>query len=337
MIVELTPLKINNPHDKAFKSAMSDTRVAREFFELYLPEKIKKLVNLSVLQLQQNTFIDEKLKKTETDLLYKTQFNLKNEQPGYLYLLTEHQSIPDRWLPLRLLRYLCSVFELHRQQNPHDKYLPPVVPLIFYTGQSRYTFSTDCFDLFGDYAALARNLLIGPYPLVELNKISDDEILSHPWSGLLELVMKHAKQRDFLDCLKRAFEHFIQPLLQESGTDNYITGMLKYSLIQGEVTDLDQCLEIMRELPDKMGKEIMTIAELLHQRGLEQGIQQGVQQGMQQGMQQGEALILIEQLEYRFGSISLELKEKIQKANHQMLSLWSKKIFSAKIVTDLFD
>ena len=61
----------------AFKSAMLDLRVAREFFEQHLPEHIKPLVNLKSLNLEPCSFVDEKLKPSATDLLYRTQFNFK--------------------------------------------------------------------------------------------------------------------------------------------------------------------------------------------------------------------------------------------------------------------
>lgn len=312
---------IHHPHDHAFKSAMLDVRVAREFFELYLQENIKSLINLSMLDLQPCTFVDEELQSTSTDLLYRTEFCFKETKPGYLYLLAEQQTNPDRWLPLRLLKYLCRAFERHRSQYPKEKELPLIVPLIFYTGKGLYSYSTDLFDLFGDQQDLARKLLLGTYPLVQLKDIPDEEIYHHKWVGLLELLMKHVHHRDTLILLEQAMV-LLRPLLAKADADNYVVSMLHYLIDQGEVKSLPALFELIRtELPKNVENTIMTIAEQLRQ----------------QGIHQGEATVILELLEYRFGQISTHDRDRIRKADPNTLLQWGKKIFEAKTLKDVLN
>ena len=308
---------IHHPHDHAFKSAMVDIRVAREFFELHLPEHIKPLVNLKILDLQPCTFVDEQLKPSATDLLYRTEFNLMPAQPGYLYLLAEQQTNPDRWLPLRLLKYLCRALERHRAQHPKDKELPLIVPLIFYTGREAYSYSTDFFNLFGDHQELARKLLLGTYHLVPLHDIPDEDIYQHKWVGLLELLMKQVHYRDTLILLEQATT-LMQSLLTESGTDNYITSMLYYLLDQGEVKNVAKLYELIRKkLPKNMETTIMTFKEHCKQ--------------------QGEATIILEMLKHRFGSISSQDQDRIYNADPHTLLQWSRKLFDAKTLQDVLN
>jgi len=91
---------ITSPHDKFFKAAMSDIRVAREFFENFLPEDIRQYVDFNKLELCPKSYIDENLKSSESDILYKTQVHKKM---GYLYLLAEHQSTADPLMPFHLV------------------------------------------------------------------------------------------------------------------------------------------------------------------------------------------------------------------------------------------
>lgn len=51
----------------------------------------------------------------------------------YIYLLAEHQTTVDKWMPLRLVRYVLRLLERHREQYPKND-LPVVYPCIFYTG-----------------------------------------------------------------------------------------------------------------------------------------------------------------------------------------------------------
>ncbi len=113
---------------------MSDHRVANAFFEFHLPADIRKVINLDSLQLRKESFVDQQLKLAVTDMLYSVNFSGKN---GYLYLLAEHQSTPDYWMPFRLLKYLVRIMEQHLKETKSD-YLPIVYPLVFYHGQAAY-------------------------------------------------------------------------------------------------------------------------------------------------------------------------------------------------------
>ena len=129
-----------SPHDRFIRSMMSDQLVAREFFEQHLPENIKKLVHLNTLKPQSDSFVDEELKMKMVDLLYRVQFG---EKEGYLFLLLEHQSKPDKWMAFRLLKYSLAIMEKHLKET-HAKELPVVYPMVLYNGKSKYRYSTGC-------------------------------------------------------------------------------------------------------------------------------------------------------------------------------------------------
>src|SRR3990167_10807176 len=98
------------PHDNYFRAAMSNTKVAREFFEQHLPSNIKKALDFTTLQIKKESFIDDKLKLQITDLLFSAEFN---RQPGYLYLLVEHQSTPLKLMAFRILKYMVAIMDQH--------------------------------------------------------------------------------------------------------------------------------------------------------------------------------------------------------------------------------
>lgn len=65
---------INNPHDRFFRSSMSNLVIAREFFSTYLPSKIRDLINLETLRLESQSFVDEELSEIISDVLYSVDF-----------------------------------------------------------------------------------------------------------------------------------------------------------------------------------------------------------------------------------------------------------------------
>lgn len=137
---------IHQPHDKLFKKAMSDIRVAREFFEHHLPQFIKEQIDFETLVLCKETFINKKLRALAADVIYQA----KLKSSGVIYLPVEQQTKPERWLLKRAMEYKFEITVSHQAQNPNDQYLPVVYLTIFYTGAMPYQFSTDMYDLYGE-------------------------------------------------------------------------------------------------------------------------------------------------------------------------------------------
>jgi flagellar biosynthesis/type III secretory pathway protein FliH len=60
-------------------------------------------------------------------------------------------------------------------------------------------------------------------------------------------------------------------------------------------------------------KKMSSFAE----RHLEKGRREGMQQGMQQGMKQDEARVLLCQMERKFGTVSVEIRQRINQADEE--------------------
>jgi hypothetical protein len=68
--------------------------------------------------------------------------------------------------------------------------------MVLYTGKKPYRYSADIFDLFED-KDLARRIMFKPFSLIEVWKNSDEE-MKQRLSGVLELVLKHVKEPEFI-------------------------------------------------------------------------------------------------------------------------------------------
>lgn len=182
---------IHQNHDKLFKQALSDIRVAKDFFKAHLPPKVLQQADLETLKIERQTFIDEAYKATEADILYSVQLE---KNLGYFYLLCEHQSTVDQEIAFRLLAYIVRIMENHRKQHP-KKSLPIVYPLIVYSGEKRWNSSLDIFELFGDEQVLAKEVMFKPCRLIDIHRMADDDLHKHRWSGLVEYVLKYQNVR----------------------------------------------------------------------------------------------------------------------------------------------
>lgn len=115
------------PHDAVFKQFLMHAETARDFLEIHLPVELRELCDLNTLHLESGSFIEESLKGHSTDVLYSVQMQ---GNPGYLHVVIEHQSKPDKKMAFRMMRYSIAAMHRHLEAD-HDK-LPLVVPILFY-------------------------------------------------------------------------------------------------------------------------------------------------------------------------------------------------------------
>lgn len=216
---------VNNPHDKYFQSTMNNVMVARDFFAMHLPKEFCQAVDLNTLKLEKGSYIDNDLQELMSDILYSAKVDGDN---GYLYLLVEHQSKADRMMPFRLLEYTCRIMK--RDVSSGKKYLPVVIPLVLYNGNVKYPYDTDIFSLYSDRVQmqLAKKSLCGPFNLIDLNEIPDEELMSDNWSNIMVSLMKHIYSRNLLNVIESMID-MLKVVYKDKGKD-YLLTSIKYVL-----------------------------------------------------------------------------------------------------------
>jgi len=257
--------KVINPHDKYFKSSMSDMRVARSFIQSHLPKNVLERMDLATLKQRNETFIDEALGKIETDIVYSAKLA---DKTAYIYILVEHQSTPQKFMPLRLWRYVLRLMFYHVEKL-QNKSLPIVVPLIFYNGKEPYTHSTDIFDLFDD-RKLAESNFLKPFQLMDLNHIPDEQIRQHQWASIMEFVMKHPFSDEtvkFLDVLVATWK-----VKDEIGGEAFIETTLCYIINKSQGRSLDYLKQLLEQTKlTGIGEKIMLLTDIIRQEGRAEG------------------------------------------------------------------
>src|SRR4051794_20647438 len=85
-------------HDKLFKKAMENPLVREEFLRTHLDPKVNALIDYPSLKIEKDSFVEDSLKDSYCDILLSTKFS---NREGYIYLLLEHQSEPDKLMGMR--------------------------------------------------------------------------------------------------------------------------------------------------------------------------------------------------------------------------------------------
>jgi hypothetical protein len=115
------------------------------------------------LQVDPTTNVQRDYRHVESDVVLRGP--LLRRKPGILiYILIEHQSEPDRFMPFRVLEYVMAIYRGQMrdwgQQHAslHDFLFQPVLPVVLYTGTRSWKSIGRLADLIAggpDFAALA--------------------------------------------------------------------------------------------------------------------------------------------------------------------------------------
>ena len=263
---------LTNPHDRYFREAMSHALVAKEVFQTCLDRGMIERIDWTRLELQNKSFIDDQLKLTISDVLYKTQID---GQDGYLYLLAEHQRQSDELMPFRLVNYMMGIMNQHLKQHK-TKVLPLIIPLVIYHGKSTWLHSMDIFSLFKD-SQLAKQTFFGPYTLIDLKK-TPDEKLEHFWGGLMLKALKYIDTGKLFHYLRYHFLDDVRLLHNNTKLKQLLTATLKYGLNAGncqQPENIKQWEYLMEQLNEYQGENYVTFADVLRQEGWNEGKQEG--------------------------------------------------------------
>ncbi len=164
-------MSIQNPHDRFFRESFGRIEITQNYLEEYLPQEVLDVLELTDLQLQDGSFIDEEMQEHQTDLLYRT--SLKNGEPAYLYFLFEHKSYPETMIALQLLRYMVRFWE---RQLKEGEALTAVIPIVIYHGKRIWNISTEFLALM-DVPEVIRPFLPNfHYHLSDFSHLSDETI-----------------------------------------------------------------------------------------------------------------------------------------------------------------
>ncbi|NUU67555.1 Rpn family recombination-promoting nuclease/putative transposase [Enterobacteriaceae bacterium BIT-l23] len=255
------------PHDAVFRQLLSHPDTARDFIALHLPCWLRDICDPSTLRLVSGNFVEQSLRPFYSDVLWRMK---TADGKGYIYLLIEHQSTPDKLMAFRLIRYAIATMQRHLDEG--HRTLPLVIPALFYQGKLHcWPWSLRWFDAFCDPVG-ARRLYNSPLPLVDIQALSDAEILRHRSLAALTLLQKHIRRRDLTALMDK-----LAQLLQDSETPSqHVDALINYLLLAGKARVPARLLrQLATRLPKEREQSMQTIAQYLERKGHRKGKRQG--------------------------------------------------------------
>ncbi len=248
---------MRSSHDEVVHNFLSEKETAKSLFREYLPVEITKLIDFSSLEISKDTFVDKRLARHFSDLLYKVRIAGKR---AFIYLLIEHKSELDKLTGFQLLRYIVKIWELFRKQNKKAKTLPPVIPIVLYHGKKKWDIKTQFISLVDAPEDLKPYIPDFKYNLQDISHIPDEEIIG---AILLQILLKTLKYiftpqlRDKLPGILQLFEE----LLDKEEVSEYFQALTKYLTSSAKQLKEKELDKIITEAYKQGGDIMQTIAE----------------------------------------------------------------------------
>ena len=310
---------LNSPHDHFFKKVFSQKEIARDFIENYLPKELTKIINTKELKIVKDSFIDKELKNSFSDMVYKVDIH---NNPGYLYLLFEHKSYPDKLVSFQLLKYLTKIWDLHLKQNNTNK-LPFILPLVVYHGREKYNISLKFSSLLAKEKVLKEYIPDFKYLLYDFSQYSHTEIIGSVQSRLFLKIIQNIFKDDFEKELDEIFSLFRE--LNDTNTVlEYFETAMRYIINIREISIQNLKTKVNKTIPERSG-DLMSLGEKLRKEGRKEGRIEGLKEGKLENLRETISIQLTKKL--NINKMPDQISQKINSANIEELEKIRDNIF----------
>src|SRR5690625_539714 len=279
--------KIRQIHDKLMKSILSDEQARLDFFNAFLPEALKKVLDLKKIEHVSGSFLSAKLTETHADMVFRCPL-LPEAGSGEILLciiVTEHKSHPDDYSVIQLGGYCFDVYrtQLLEGRNP----LQIVLPFLYYHGKEKWSPPT-MIDLF-PHSPDALKKFIPSFDFIfrNIQQYTDDQIRQLGVGLFTSAILAQKYGRD-PEKLRKRFDQ-IYGIIDSWEGRNLFESLTVYILDILEI-DIQELHIITKKIPMKMKTKILSLGDRLRESGKEEGIQIGVKKGREEGREEGRTI-----------------------------------------------
>jgi hypothetical protein len=313
-------------------------------------------IDFSRLVQVKTTFIRRDYRHLQTDLVFTAPWAPAGGRARHnllIYILLEHQSEPDRLMPLRLadsqvqiLRYQVRQW-LQVHSSPARMRLSPVLPVVVYTGLRRWPAVGTLADLiergdeFREVTPIVERPLFFNLPELDAAKLERD-------GGLFGWVLRLFQERrsraeEFEPLLARVVSHLDRmPSAEQQRLVellSYIRAMLYHERSEGEQRRLQQVMEQSvqsertRQEVIEMGR---TMADVLIERGRKEGERKGELKGERKAGLQIRQQTLLRLLRRRFGDVLPDVVSAVESTGDvDRLDNWLDRLVTVQTLDEL--
>lgn len=265
---QLKARRINNEHDKIFRTVLDKKTDVSKFLNKFLGLNIK----IEELEKYNSSYIDPKFKNKEADIVYR----IKDKN---IFLLIEHQTKIDKKMPIRLHEYSTEIMASAMEENKY-KSIPSVIPIVLYTGKTKWKIENETIEKQQFFKEV--KLIDGEFNLIDINDFSKKELLEDDiFITKMMLVEKGKDEIEMVQALEK-----IENKIKEEDKSTFRRIVKEIWSLRIGTENANKILEKIEEGSGNM----MAVMEMLlaeNEKYINIGRQEGRQEGRLEGRLEG--------------------------------------------------
>lgn len=273
--------------DLGYKDLFSNKEMVKDLLTGFVKEEWIEELDFSRMDRVSGTYVSDDLRERHDDMVWKIGFR---DRWLYIYILLEFQTTVDYWMGVRLLTYIGLLYQDLIKTGAIDKKegLPPVLPLVLYSGKRRWTAPISLDKLFTKiplgldvYQPSFRYFLMdeGRY---------DDKDLDMP-KNLVAALIRMGNSPSIND-LRTVIGELVDwlKLPEHKRIQRSFIVFLKKGLLSKRMPgkDLSDCEDLL-EVDTMLAEKVKDWTRAWEKEGLRKGIRRGRRVGVEQGRQEG--------------------------------------------------
>ncbi len=340
------------PHDRLFRAVFSEPEHAVGLLRAALPPGLTQQIDWTTLAPLRSSLVDSALQARYADVLFSVQLA---GRPAILHLLVEHQSKPDRLMPLRLLGYMLRIWERLLRSKSARLPLPVIIPIVCHHSAKGWTVARALRELLalprGELSELEPHVPSFEPIIVDLSEAADaalrTELLSALGRAALVCLTRVRGSKDVLGVLWRYRDAFAAVVEAPTGV-GALALLVSYTL-QATEAPPERLRPFFDQLGERAKEAFMTGAQMLIEQGRAEGLAKGLAKGRAEGeakgkaegeakgKAEGKAELLLRLLRLKYGDLPEGQLARLRGATNDELERWAERVMTAATLDEVFE
>lgn len=275
-------LGMNRQSDILYKQLFAHPEILRELLTGFLAADWAHTLSVGAFERMNASYVSERGAARHDDMVWRVSIG---GEWVYVYILLEFQSRSDHWMALRMQVYTGLLYQdlIRQRRLARGRKLPPVIPVVLYSGSKPWRAATDIADLMlAPPQGLEDFQPHQKYFLIEQRNPADE--LRSNVLALVFQVLCSKNDHEMRSRLAMFFERIKEPDMSSARAS--LTQWMR-STLQNEFSEMDWDIE---EVPVMLfDQKFKRYEDLLEFEAIERGRVKGRVEGLEEGLLEGRA------------------------------------------------
>ncbi|NIA05499.1 MAG: transposase [Proteobacteria bacterium] len=298
--------------------------MVEELLKGFVREEWVEKLDFATLEKVNGSYVTDDLQGRADDIVWRIKWGT---DWLYVYILIEFQSTVDPWMAVRIMTYVGLLYQdlIRTNQLSAGRMLPPVLPVVLYNGDSKWTAATDISRLVQEIpGGLARYRPCLQYILLAERDYSDDELREEDNLVAALFRLENSRSPEQLLAVVINLLHWLSGPSQDSLRRAFTVWFSRVLFPTRFDTENQPVIEELHEVKTMLAERV------------KEWNKESMERGLQKGLQKGALQLLTRLLEKKFGSLPPDLMLRLTQSDEEQILQWSERILTADTLGDIF-